>query len=241
MSASASRLMWLVPALSLALGVAANLLLGAVPSERLPEEERLDAIDVLFSLGFVVYAGVGALIAARHPRNAVGWLFCAFGVLYPFVGLLWSYAMYGLYGTAGGLPAQEAAAWAFAWLGEAVFSLVVLVLLLFAYGRFLTRRWRWVGAAAVATAGAFAIGIAFDPGPPDTFEEVSNPLGIDAADDTLETLVSVASVALTALLIVGGFSLIVRYRRAESSERQRLKWFAAGAAFAVLWLREAPR
>ena len=111
MSPSGRRLMWLLPALSLALGVTASLLLGAVPPERLPAEERLDVIDVLFSLGFVVYAAVGALIAARHPRNAVGWLFCAFGVLYPAVGVLWSYAIYGLNGTEGGLPGQQAAAW----------------------------------------------------------------------------------------------------------------------------------
>ena len=29
-----------------------------------------------YSLCFVTYAAVGGLIAARHPRNPVGWLFC---------------------------------------------------------------------------------------------------------------------------------------------------------------------
>jgi hypothetical protein len=234
LSSSGRRLMWLVPALSLALGVAATLLLGAVPSERLPKEERIDVIDVLFVLGFVVYAAVGALIAARHPRNAVGWLFCAFGVLYPVVGLLWSYAIYGLYGTDGGLPGQQVAAWTFAWLGEAVLLLVVLVLLLFPHGRFLTPRWRWVGAAAVTVAAMIALAVAFDPGPLYTAEEFSNPLGIEAAGSALETVRDVASVALTGLLILAGISLIVRFRRAGSAEREQIKWFAAGAALAVV-------
>jgi hypothetical protein len=234
MSAPARRLMWLVPALSLALGVAANLFLGAVPADRLPKEDRLDVIDVLFSLGFVVYAVVGALIAARHPRNAVGWLFCAFGILYPLVGVLWTYAIYGLNAVEGGLPGQQAAAWLFAWSGETVFLLVVLLLLLFPHGRFLTPRWSRVGAAAVATSALFALAIAFGPGPLYTVEEFSNPLGIEGAGAALGTVRDVASVAITAFLILAGISLIVRYRRAAAREREQIKWFAAGAALAVV-------
>jgi hypothetical protein len=231
---TARRLTWLVPVLSLALGVVATVLLGSVPDEALPREERLDFIDVLFSLGFVVYAVVGALIAARHPRNAVGWLFCAFGLLYPAVGVLWTYAIYGLYGVEGGLPGQQAAAWLFAWSGEVLFLLVVLLFLLFPHGRFLSRGWRWVGTAAVATSALFAFTIAFGPGPLYTVEEFSNPLGIDGAGGVLEAVRSVMSVALTGFMIVAGISLIVRFRRAEAREREQIKWFAAGTALAVV-------
>jgi hypothetical protein len=231
---TARRLLWLAPVLSLALGIAANVLLGTVPTERLPKEDRLDAIDVLFSLGFVVYATVGALIAARHPRNAVGWLFCAFGVLYPAVGLLWSYAIHGLYATDDGLPGQDAAAWVFAWLGEAVFMLVVLLLLLFPHGRFLTRRWRRVGVAAIATAALLALAIAFDPGPLYTAEDFANPFGIEAAGGALEVVREIAAVAITGLLLLAGVSLILRFRRAAAREREQVKWFAAGTALAVV-------
>jgi hypothetical protein len=230
---TARRLLWLVPALSLALGVAANVLLGAVPSERLPKEDRLDAIDVLFSLGFVVYAAVGALIVARHPRNAVGWLFCAFGVVYPAVGVLWTYSIHGLHGTENGAPGQQAAAWVFAWLGEAVLMLVVLLLLLFPHGRFLSRGWRLVGIAAVATAAVLALAIALDPGPIYTAEEFENPLGVEAAGSALETVRGIVSVAVTAFVILAGVSLILRFRRAGAREREQVKWFAAGTVLAV--------
>ena len=65
--------------------------------------------DVLFALGFVAYAAVGALIATRHARNAVGWLFCAVGVGLPASGFLWAYATYGEVGSRSGLPADRAA------------------------------------------------------------------------------------------------------------------------------------
>jgi hypothetical protein len=228
------RVAWAVPVLSLVLGIAANVLLGAIPSEELPREDRLDLIDVLFSLGFVGYAVVGAMIATRRPRNPVGWLLCAFGVLYPAVGTLWSYAMYGLYATDGGLPGQEAAAWLFAWLGEAAFFLVILLLLVFPDGRFLTPRWRGVGIAAGATAALFSVAIAFDPGSLYTFEAIPNPLGIDGVGGALETVREIASVGVSALLVLAGVSLVVRFRRAEATERRRIKWLAVGAASAVL-------
>ena len=121
-----------------------------------------------------------------------------------------------------------------AWLGEAVFMLVILLLLLFPYGHFLTRRWRWVGAAAMSTAVVLAVAVAFDPGPLYTFEEFSNPLGIEAAGGALEAVRSVASVAISGFLIAAGISLVVRYRRAGAIEREQIKWFAAGAALAVV-------
>jgi hypothetical protein len=231
---TARRLAWALAGLSLMLGIGANVLLGAIPSEDLPREDRLDLIDVLFSLGFVGYAVVGAMIASRRPRNPVGWLFCAFGVLYPAVGALWSYAMYGVYATDDGLPGQEAAAWLFAWSGEAVLFLVVALLLVFPDGRFLTRRWRGVGIAAATAAVLFATAIAFDPGPLYTFEALPNPLGIDGIGGGLETLRRLGSLSGPVLLVLAGVSLIVRFRRAEATERRRIKWLALGAASAVV-------
>jgi hypothetical protein len=142
--------------------------------------------------------------------------------------------MYGVYATSDGLPAQELAAWAFAWSGEAVFFLVVLLLLLFPDGHFLTARWRWVGYAAGAVAGLFALAIALDPGPLYTFQAIRNPLGVDTADGTLEVAREIASTALSAFLVAGGVSLVVRFRRAQATARQQIKWLAVGAGTAVV-------
>jgi hypothetical protein len=231
---TASRLAWAAPVLSLVLGVAGSVLLGAIPSEELPREDRLDLIDVLFSLGFVGYAVVGAMIVTRRPRNPVGWLFCGFGVLYPVVGALSSYAMYGVHATDGGLPWQEGAAWLYAWVGEAVFFMVVVLLLVFPDGHFLTRRWRAVGIAAIAAAALLSLAIAFDPGPLYTFEELRNPLGIDGVGGVLEAVRDIGAAAVSVLLVLAGISLVVRFRRAEAAERRRIKWLALGATSAVV-------
>src|SRR5688500_3115497 len=52
----------------------------------MPGYERTDAETFWLSTWpalFLAYPVVGSLVAARQPRNAVGWLFCA-------VGLLWA-------------------------------------------------------------------------------------------------------------------------------------------------------
>ena len=113
---TAPRLAWLAPVLSAVLGAVAVALQVATPADRLPPEDRFDLLDVLYAVGFVGYAAVGAVIAARHPRNAVGWLFCAIGVMLPMTGLLYAYAAYGVF--ADGLPGDELVAWAFSWSAD---------------------------------------------------------------------------------------------------------------------------
>jgi hypothetical protein len=226
------RLLWAVPGLSLAIGVAATWLLASVPSESLPRVDRLDLLDVLFVLAFVAYAAVGALVATRQPRNAVGWLFCAAGLAIPLSGLLWSYAIYSVY--ADSLPADQWAAWVFAWSGEPLLLIVVLLLLLFPDGRFLTGRWRRLGSATVLTAIVWAAAIALDPGRLADFHAASNPVGIEGAAGLLEAVAGVASALETLLLVLAGVSIVVRYRRSEASERMQIKWLAATAALTAL-------
>ena len=142
--------------------------------------------------------------------------------------------MYGLFGSSGGWPAEKTAAWLFAWSSDPLLVILVLLLLLFPNGRFLSRRWRLVGVAAVAIAMAWAAAIAFDPGPLYNFETVSNPLGIDAAGGVLEAIAGVGSVVLPLLLIAAAASVVVRYRQARSTERQQIKWLAAAAALGAV-------
>jgi hypothetical protein len=228
-----SRVAWLAPALSVALGGATIVLQALTPAEALPPEDRVDVPDVLFALSFVVYAAVGGLIAARHPRNAVGWLFCGVGVALPATGLLYAYATYGLVGTSNGLPADELAAWAFAWSGDSLLALIVLLLLLFPSGTFLSRRWRTIGMATIAITVVSVVATAVEPGPLHNFDTVVNPLGIEEAEDVLGVLAALASVGFTLAFGAAGLSVVVRYRRVGPIERQQLKWLAAAVAFSV--------
>ena len=44
----------------------------------------------------IVFPAVGALIISRHPRNALGWLFCLIGLSSGLSGLALQYATHAL-------------------------------------------------------------------------------------------------------------------------------------------------
>ena len=69
------RLAWSLWALSLA-SAAVGVAFGALNSL-----SQAPVLDVLFLLLFMSFVTVGALVASRRPRNAVGWTFCALGLL----------------------------------------------------------------------------------------------------------------------------------------------------------------
>ena len=228
---TARRLAWLAPVLAAVLGAVAVAFQIATPAERLPPEDRLDLLDVLFALAFVGYAAVGALIAGRHPRNAVGWLFCAIGVALPLTGLMFSYAQYGL--TTGGLPGDELAAWAFAWSADSLLVLIVLLLLLFPTGRFPSRGWARFGWATMGFGVVSALATALNPGPLYNYETVANPVGVDAAAGVLDALTNLRTLFL-ACFVGAALSVAARFRAAAVVERQQIKWLVGAVAFAAV-------
>ena len=103
-------------------------------------------------LAFTAFMVVGAVIVARRPGNAIGWLFSAIGLLTATGTLALDYAEYAYVTRPGSLPGALLAAW-YQWWWLALFALVlVFTPLLFPTGRLLSARWRPVaGVAAVAT------------------------------------------------------------------------------------------
>jgi hypothetical protein len=232
------RLAWSLWALSLA-SAAVGVAFGALNSL-----SQAPVLDVLFLLLFMSFVTVGALVASRRPRNAVGWTFCALGLFGTLAAAGEGYAVYALATRPGSLPGGEGMAWLSGLLGGPItFAMFALVLLLFPDGRPLSRRWRpfvWLNLIAVALILAFA----FKPGPIGTsLLDIANPFGIQGAGPLLEAI-GISGIFLTlAVAVAGAASLVIRLRRARGEERQQLKWFAfAGAvccaAFAtgpVLW------
>jgi hypothetical protein len=103
----------------------------------------------LLSVAFLgTYAGVGAVLAWRVPRNPIGWLFLVAGL-----GVLWGgaseeYAKYALETAPGSLPFGAAVAWVNNW-AFLVVAAVPLILLLFPTGRLPSRAWRWFPVALI--------------------------------------------------------------------------------------------
>jgi hypothetical protein len=186
------------------------------------------AVESLFLLTWVAYATVGALIVSRRPRHPVGWLFCAMGLSTAAQEFLLGY------GGRADLPGATAAAWLSSWASEPTTVLVLVLLLVFPTGRFISRGWRRVGLAAVAVAALWAVALALDPGDLRGLEGVANPLGVDAASGPLGFA---ASALVVPFMLCGALAVtgaIVRFRRARGVEREQTKWLALAAGALLL-------
>jgi signal transduction histidine kinase len=207
-----------------------------------PASERDVLGYVIFPLAILGFATVGALITSRQPDNRIGLILAWIG-FFGAAGLaVGEYAKLSI--DAGhSLPGASVAAW----LNRASFGLVLaplsLLFLLFPTGHVPTRRWRpllWVLLAALA---ANQVLFALTPGPLDSglveFKHpVSNPLGLPAAwEGVVVAITGFAGLVVLAGAALSVFSLIRRFRRAGSDERQQIRWLmylGAGAVAIIL-------
>jgi hypothetical protein len=186
--------------------------------------------EVPFAAAFAVFvlafAGVGALVASRHPGNPVGWLMCASGLAYALVGLLDAYASGLREHPPDPLPGSTAAAWASNWgWAVGVGLAATFLLLLFPTGRLPSPRWRPVARLAGVALGVGIPALALAPGPLDDFP-IDNPLGVPGAD----WIVGITGLALIASAGASIASVFARYRSAATVERQQIKWLLLAAS-----------
>jgi hypothetical protein len=190
-----------------------------------------DVAEWIFGLGFVVYAAVGALIVRGRPRNPVGWLFCLIGVGTTLGNLLHAYST-----RSPGVSSSSVAAWFEAVGGVPVNVLVMLAVMLFPTGRYLSRWWRRAGTAVLAANAAVLLVTAFEPGPLTSDARIRNPLGVDAAAGLLHALAAAAPVVAAVTLLLPVAAVVDRFRRSRGLERQQLKWLALAAAYSIATL-----
>jgi hypothetical protein len=184
---------------------------------------------------FTAFAVVGGVVAARRPRNPIGW-FLGIGALCWSLGVLSSTVYWHL---AFGRSDQPAAADYVAWLGTWVFLpafvlLLCLVPLMFPTGAPPGPRWRVVAWAAAVAGGVATLSNAFAPGPLDNadFGWVDNPFGVEGLG--LRTLADVAFAAVAIAALAGVISVVVRYRRARGVERLQLRWLVVAVCVLVV-------
>ncbi len=191
-----------------------------------------------FALGFLAFPAVGALIVSRQSGNAIGWIFCAVGLL---IGLWFFGGQYAVYtlvtapasGYQGSVPGGVAAAWLAGPAGEAGWGLITTFLpLLFPTGRLLSRRWRPVAVCAAGVIGAQMAAHVVIPGPFDLNSFggrtplAQNPTGIEALAGAGDLIWNVLQVLFLAVALPCLASIVVRYRKAQGMERAQIKWFA---------------
>jgi signal transduction histidine kinase len=200
----------------------------------------LYSILILSALSF---ATVGSLIARRHPRNAIGWLFCAIGLFFGGVVLSEEYAVHGFAVAPGSLPAADLVGYATVWLFPIGPALIPLVFLLFPSGRAKSRAWGAVVRVAVILLVLAFVAALFNPvtttGTNDRFLSlgftIKNPLGIESIGALAGAALAACAVGLLAIGLASIVALFLRLRTTRGEERQQLRWLAyTGVAGACL-------
>jgi hypothetical protein len=225
---------WLVVAVYIAGLVASN---WFERSAGLPN--RTPVNDAILQVGFGAFAVVGALLVAKRPANAIGWIMASVALMVAIFHTGDTYTAAVM--ITRGRP--DALAVVAAWIGNWYwYLLLVLVLifvpLLFPDGRLPSRRWLpvavlpGIGTLLVVTYSAFIPTLEVNEA---SGYEIANPIGI-ADLDRVEDLPAFA--ALNGLLVLGvvgaAASVVVRYRRSRGVERQQMKWFVYAAALILL-------
>jgi MFS family permease len=232
---AAARLAWSLVALSVALllcGIALSRTTGAtVPELAYGGRAELDvAVHSLATL--LTFSVVGAVVASRHPRNAIGWIFCSMGLVVGLNTLAGGYAEYWLASGSGPRSLGETAAWFSSWSWiPLVFVPTSFLLLLFPDGRPPSPRWRPVAWCAGLGITGFVVGYALEAGPLEDFPQIANPYGIDSP--IVEVVGVAAGIAVGGSMVASAVSLVMRLRRGGSEQRQQIKWLAYGGAVVV--------
>ncbi|SES11533.1 Histidine kinase-, DNA gyrase B-, and HSP90-like ATPase [Lentzea xinjiangensis] len=159
---------------------------------------------------------LGVRVIGHVRRSAVGWLLLVMGVFG------------GVAVAAAGQQEDHPARWVEAWVWWPTYALLPAVALVFPNGRPLSKRWWTAIGAALFSAVAGTIGIAWASwGDPAGFWQSSG-------GGLAKTLTLVAVLAAGASVVAAVVSLFLRWRRAEGDERRLLVWALALLALAVV-------
>jgi signal transduction histidine kinase len=199
--------------------------LGAYASVLAPVEGELPA-GAQNAVPAVAFGCMGGLVVSHRRGNRVGWILLGVG-LSQAVTLVGSSA-------AALVPTgwfQTTLAWVGSWsYGPTIVLAVVWLGLLFPDGRLPSYRWKGPAVLAAAASVAWVVALAVRPGPLEGTESLRNPLGLPfPASVKFAELALGVTIGAGALLAVA--ALVVRWRRNDFIERQRMKWLLYALGF----------
>jgi hypothetical protein len=184
---------------------------------------------LLGGAAFLIFPLLGALIAVRHPRNPMGWILLAEGLLWTLGDTLNYYAICGE-ARPGSVPFPLGVAGISNWLWVPTVGLLpTYVFLLFPDGRLPSRRWRplaWLSGVTIFLASAL---VGLTPGPLQNLGGRRSPFGV-LAFPWLKFAPYVLVPLFLLCMLLSVLSLVMRYQRSRGGERQQIKWIAFAAA-----------
>jgi len=211
-------------------GIAANAWLDRLIGPRSGDPVE----DAIVTVGFGMFAVVGALLVARRPGNPIGWILSATSLVV-LAAALETYAAYVV--ATRGRPDWLAivGVWANSWYWFLFLGLALVYLpLLFPDGRLPSRRWLPVAVVpGIALAAMVVLGALVDTlSGQDIDYQIENPIGIEglAHVEDMPLVLGVLGVPLLIGCVGGGAAVVVRLRRSRGVERQQMKWFLYAAA-----------
>jgi hypothetical protein len=229
---TATLMAWSLCALSLLLCAASIVLYVATRSVQPPSNWGTggDSSALIVVLPFLTFPLVGALIASKRPKNPVGWICLAVGIIWMIMPISSSYGVYSLVVRPGSVPFATAIGSLGEWMWAPALGLFgIYLILLFPDGRLPSRRWRplaWLSGAVIILVSA---GFALSPGPMDGLGGVRNPFGLEEypwlADATLGVIL-----LLPLCILASAVSLVLRFLRSMGEEREQIKWLAFAAS-----------
>ncbi len=190
--------------------------------------------DMLLTVMTMMFPVIGVLVARRHPRNAVGWVMLAVGIVASLP--LSVYADYGAAAHRSPLPGDGvAAALASASWAPLLGLMGTYLILLFPDGHLPSRSWRLVGWLAGFSIAYIYLAVTFTPGKiVQSGKTIENPLGLPLLESHGQVLLLPSLVLFPVSLVLCAVGLVVRFRRATGKERRQLKWLASAGAVVAL-------
>jgi hypothetical protein len=183
-------------------------------------------------LAMVPWIGVGAFIVATQPRNPIGWLFSAVGLLWISGEVVYDWALGVTDSSDSFLPYASLVADSY-WIPG--LGLLFGAVMLFPSGRLPSPGWRpafvLVVVGLMLAFGRAALAERVQAG--DDGLVVDNPVGLSflglvTTSDEMPILLVLLASAVTAVI-----SFVARFRRSLGTERQQLKWMALAVPAAV--------
>ena len=176
----------------------------------------------------LIFATLGAVVAARHRRNPMGWLFIAVAIILLVNSDVQLYAIHALRVAPGSLPFGRIAGWLSSWLWVPGVALVaIFVPLLFPDGRPPGRKWRvWSRIAGVTVVvQVAAVAIASLPGADATLNASGQFSAVGTPGTTSFLILAVSDGSIIPLGLISVLSLLSRRHHADPEVRQQLKFF----------------
>jgi hypothetical protein len=184
-------------------------------------------------LASVSYGAIGTLLAIRRPRNVIGWLLVALGILLAKPDLVSAQDIAAVAaGTAS--PTTTLLVWLEAWIGAVGYVTFLALAVLFPTGRLPSGPWRRPSIVTLMAAVGLVAAMAFAPTIRVIETDLANPYALSPLP--LWTLVPNGAflfLPLLAVVAAGVASLVVRHRQASGILRQQLRWLVTAIVFVL--------